>query len=154
MLNFRSAFFAALVLILAIAVFPAVAQVPDGGAAGDGLKPLAKEDCGFLGIFCFAEAGANDLVNFILAVLNVILVIAGVVALIYLIIGGVRYIVSQGDSEAAQKAKNTILYAVIGLIVIGISAVTVNFVLNAIGAAGDAVGGAAGGGVGGAAGNP
>jgi len=55
-----------------------------------------------------------------------------VIAAVMLVIGGVRYIISQGDEGQTEKAKNTILYALIGLIVIGLSAVIVNFVLGSV----------------------
>ena len=61
-----------------------------------------------------------------------LLVLAALAAAIFLIIGGARYIGSQGDEDAAAEAKNTILYAIIGLIVIGLAAVIVNFFVSAL----------------------
>jgi glucose uptake protein GlcU len=60
---------------------------------------------------------------------NVLLFIIGAVSVIMLIIGGVRYTISQGDSSAVTSAKNTILYAVIGLIVAILAYAVVNFVI-------------------------
>lgn len=60
---------------------------------------------------------------------NVLLFIIGAVSVIMLIIGGVRYTVSQGDSAAVTSAKNTILYAIIGLIVAILAYAVVNFVI-------------------------
>lgn len=74
----------------------------------------------------------SDLPTAIVNIINVFLLLAGLVAAIVLIIGGVQYITSRGDEDATEKAKNTILYAVIGLIVIGLSAAIVNFVISAI----------------------
>jgi len=54
--------------------------------------------------------------------------------MVFLLIGGIRYIFSQGDEDQAAQAKNTILYAIIGLIVIGLAAVVVNFIVAAVGA--------------------
>ena len=62
-------------------------------------------------------------------VTNVLLFIIGAVSVIMLIIGGVRYTISQGDSSAVTSAKNTILYAVIGLIVAILAYAVVNFVI-------------------------
>ena len=62
-------------------------------------------------------------------VTNVLLFIFGAVSVIMLIIGGVRYTISQGDSSAVTSAKNTILYAVIGLIVAILAYAVVNFVI-------------------------
>lgn len=74
----------------------------------------------------------SDLPTAIVNIINVFLLLAGLVAAIVLILGGIQYITSRGDEDATEKAKNTILYAVIGLIVIGLSAAIVNFVISAI----------------------
>ena len=63
-------------------------------------------------------------------VTDVLLFLAGAVAVIVLIIGGIRYVISSGDSGQVQSAKNTILYAVIGLIVVIMAYAIVNFVIN------------------------
>lgn len=72
----------------------------------------------------------NDLVGAIIFIINWLLVLAALAALVFLIFGGIQYIVSRGDEDAAATAKNTILYAIIGLIVIGLSAVVVNFIIS------------------------
>ena len=58
--------------------------------------------------------------------------IAGIVAAIFLVLGGVSYMTSAGDSSKLQKAKNTILYAIIGLIVVALAEIITAFVSNAI----------------------
>lgn len=63
---------------------------------------------------------------------NTILYIVGILAVIMLIIGGIRYIVSGGDSKKVTDAKNTILYAIIGLIVCFLAFAIVNFVISAL----------------------
>jgi hypothetical protein len=62
-------------------------------------------------------------------VANVMLYIIGAVAVIMLIVGGIRYVVSGGESAAVTNAKNTILYAVIGIIVAIVAYAIVNFVI-------------------------
>ena len=52
------------------------------------------------------------------------IIFAGFVSLVFVVIGGYKYIISSGDPQKTQSAKNTILYAVIGLI-ISISAFTI-----------------------------
>jgi hypothetical protein len=47
-------------------------------------------------------------------------------------IGGVKYITSNGNSEKASSAKDTIMYAVIGLVVVAIAQIIVAFVLNRV----------------------
>ena len=61
---------------------------------------------------------------------NVLLFLIGAVAVIMLIIGGIRYTISGGDSTAVTSAKNTILYAVIGIVVALLAYAIVNFVLD------------------------
>lgn len=61
---------------------------------------------------------------------DVLLFIIGAVAVIMLIIGGIRYVVSGGDSSAVTGAKNTILYAVIGIVVALLAYALVHFVIT------------------------
>lgn len=61
---------------------------------------------------------------------NVLLFVIGAISVIMLIIGGIRYVVSGGDSSAVTAAKNTILYAVIGIIVALLAYALVNFVID------------------------
>jgi multisubunit Na+/H+ antiporter MnhB subunit len=63
-------------------------------------------------------------------VTNVLLFIIGAVSVIMLIIGGIRYTISQGDSAAVTSAKNTILYAIIGIVVAILAYAAVNFVIT------------------------
>lgn len=61
---------------------------------------------------------------------NVLLFIIGAVSVIMLIIGGIRYTISQGDSSAVTSAKNTILYSIVGLVVAILAYAAVNFVIG------------------------
>lgn len=63
-------------------------------------------------------------------VINIFSWIVGVTAVIMVIIGGFKYVTSQGDSNNINSAKNTILYAIIGLIVVAMAQIIVKFVLN------------------------
>ena len=65
-------------------------------------------------------------------VVNALLSLVGLAAAIFLIYAGVKYIASTGDEEEANQAKRQIIYAIIGLVVIGLSAVIVNIVLGAL----------------------
>jgi heme/copper-type cytochrome/quinol oxidase subunit 2 len=66
-------------------------------------------------------------------ILGLVYTVAGVAAVIVIIIGGIRYATSNGDSSGMQTAKNTILYAVVGLIVIIMAAAITAFVINSVG---------------------
>lgn len=63
---------------------------------------------------------------------NTILYIVGVVTVIVLIWGGLRYVLSGGDSKKVTDAKNTVLYAIIGLIISFLAFAIVNFVVDTL----------------------
>lgn len=72
----------------------------------------------------------TGITGLIKTVINVLSIIVGVVAVIMIIIGGFRYITSGGKQESVTGAKNTILYAVIGLVIVALAQVIVRFVLT------------------------
>ena len=65
-------------------------------------------------------------------VTNTVLYIVGVIAVIMLIVGGIKYVVSGGDAKKVTDAKNTILYAIIGLVICVLAFAIVNFVITAL----------------------
>ena len=71
----------------------------------------------------------GDLSDTVKTVVNILSVAAGIVAVIMIIIGGFRYVTSGGKQESVASAKNTILYAIIGLVVVALAQVIVRFVL-------------------------
>ena len=71
--------------------------------------------------------GANGTFS---TITNVLLYIVGAIAVIMIVIGGLRYVISGGDSKNITAAKNTILYAVIGIIVAILAYAAVNFVIG------------------------
>lgn len=73
-----------------------------------------------------------DLWSMINTVINVILAIVGVVAVFMIIFGGIQYSTSAGDSGKVKKAKDTILYGIIGLVIALLAFAIVNFVLDQI----------------------
>lgn len=81
---------------------------------------------------CNADGTVNEnkLNKLIAKVINIVSVIVAVVAVIMIIVGGFKYITSGGDSNNVTGAKNTILYAIIGLIIVALAQFIVKFVLN------------------------
>jgi uncharacterized membrane protein len=65
-------------------------------------------------------------------VTNTVLYIVGIIAVVMLIVGGIKYLLSGGDSKKVTDAKNTVLYAIIGLVVCFLSFAIVNFVISAL----------------------
>ncbi len=78
---------------------------------------------------CF---GNGDLKNVIVNILNGVIGALGIVAVVFVIIGGVQYMTSHGDSAKTKKAKDTILYACIGLVVCALAFIIVNFAIGII----------------------
>lgn len=75
-------------------------------------------------------AGSDNAESLIQQVINLLLFIIGTVAVIMIVIGGIKYTTSNGDSNRVTSAKNTVLYSVIGLAVAILASVIVNTVLD------------------------
>ena len=65
-------------------------------------------------------------------IVNVLLFLIGAISVIMLIFGGIRYTISGGDAGNVTAAKNTIMYAIIGLVVAFLAFAIVNWVLGAL----------------------
>lgn len=70
---------------------------------------------------------SGNLIDTIINIINALLLLAAIAAVVYLILGGVRYFSSQGDEDAVEQAKNSIIYAIVGIIVIILALVILNF---------------------------
>lgn len=81
----------------------------------------------------FGNAGQGGIFR---TITNVLLFLIGAISVIMLIIGGIRYVVSGGDSTAVQNAKNTILYAIVGVVVAILAYAVVNFVVSSFSGSG------------------
>ncbi|MBR2754076.1 hypothetical protein IKD82_02880 [Candidatus Saccharibacteria bacterium] len=77
-------------------------------------------------------AAANELPDTIINIVTAIIGVSGLVAVIFIIIGGIQYITSEGDAAKTKKAKDTILYAFIGLIICALAFVIVNWVIRSV----------------------
>jgi hypothetical protein len=69
-------------------------------------------------------------------VVNIFSIIVGAASIIMIIYGGFRYITSGGSTEKVGSAKNTIIYAIVGLIIVALAQALVHFVLSRATAAG------------------
>jgi Type IV secretion system pilin len=63
-------------------------------------------------------------------VLNLFSILVGITAVIMIVIGGFKYITSGGEPQKASGAKDTILFAIVGLVVVSLAQIIVHFVLN------------------------
>lgn len=79
---------------------------------------------------CSDTAAAESTVNGIITtVIDIFSILVGIIAVVMIIIGGIKYITSGGDPANVTGAKNTILYAIIGLVVVALAQILVKFVL-------------------------
>ena len=76
-----------------------------------------------------AAKGTDGAPVLIQQLITTLLYIIGVIAVIVIIVGGIKYVTSDGDSSKVSSAKNTILYAVIGLVIAMLAFAIVNFVV-------------------------
>ncbi len=96
-------------------------QLTDGNAT---ISPQTAISSAGVGVEA-DEGLQNNITN----IINVIIGLLGIVAVVVIILGGVQYMTAGGDAAKVKKAKDTILYGVIGLIIIILAAAIVNFVI-------------------------
>ncbi|MBQ2643449.1 hypothetical protein IJG11_00830 [Candidatus Saccharibacteria bacterium] len=74
----------------------------------------------------------NSLVNDVTGILNAIIAALGIVCVVVMLVGGVNYMTSSGDASKVEKAKKTILYGLIGLVICVLSFALVNWVIGSV----------------------
>ncbi len=91
-------------------------------------------DCAQAGVLANNPDSCNDsdLNDLIKTIINTVIFAVGMVAVIMIIIGGVNYATSQGDTQKVKKGKDTIMYGIIGLVIAILAYAIVNFVLSAL----------------------
>ncbi len=77
-----------------------------------------------------AETGEQSFAGLTHRIIDIFSIVVGAVSVIMIIIGGFRYIISGGDSTGVTAAKNTILYAIVGLVIVLFSQIIIRFVLS------------------------
>ncbi len=91
--------------------------------AGASLNSQPTTDC----------SGSTGTVNNLLKdAINIFSLVIGIIAVIMIIVGGLKYITSQGDSNQLSSARNTILYAIVGLVIVALAQFIVKFVLSRV----------------------
>ncbi len=107
-------------------------------AVAYGLTPIQQQVCNGVNLQtdptkqenCSKGAATSDFQTTLTDIINIISIIVGVVAVIMIIYGGFRYITSGGQQEGVKNAKNTILYGLIGLVIVALAQIIVKFVLT------------------------
>lgn len=98
--------------------------ITDGVTCGTELKVQAN------GCSTSQTTGVTGLQGILTQAVNIFSIIVGVIAVIMIIVGGLKYITSGGDSSNVSGAKNTIIYAIVGLIIVALAQFIVRFVLG------------------------
>ncbi len=114
------------VIALTLGIFVAL---PSGGVVYADAK---SEACAAIGD-SKCSGGTSSVQTLIKNIINVLSAIGGIIAVIMVIIGGFKFVTSGGDSNASASARNTIIYALVGLIIIAFAQIIVQFVLQRIG---------------------
>ncbi len=128
--NIRHILVALALLILPVlwvssgAAFADVADSACGGAHDLEISPNPTTKCASLGS---QEGTINGIVA---KVINLFSIVVGVVAVVMVIVAGFRYITSGGSSDKVGSAKSTLMYAIIGLVIVAMAQLIVRFVLN------------------------
>lgn len=79
-----------------------------------------------------ANCNGNQLEKFLKDIVNILLFVIGTISVIMIIVGGLRYVLSGGDAGSIKAGKDTVLYAIIGLVVAIMAYAIVNFVLGSL----------------------
>ena len=115
------------VIIIVLLLFSAFVAIPSSHVWAASPKEEACAGVSAAGGSCTDSGDVNRVINI---VVNMLSAIVGIVAVIMVIIGGFKYVTSNGDSNSIQSAKNTIVYAIVGVIIAALAQVIVRFVLK------------------------
>jgi len=132
MKNYKKIILSTLLIIFSIFVFSAVyaqetAPTPNAFNSARGKLDIIG---GITGFGTTDKTGDVGIYDKIASIINILLSFAGILALIFIIYAGVKWITAQGNEEQVKGAKTTIRDAIIGIIVIFTAYVIVNFVVT------------------------
>jgi len=88
------------------------------------------DQCGSNPDAAVCQSTGDDVTNMTQTIISILLFVLGMVSVVIIVIGGIRYATSNGNATQIKEAKDTVLYAVIGLIVAILAYAIVNFVLS------------------------
>jgi hypothetical protein len=79
-----------------------------------------------------SAAGANDnpIADRLRNIANLIAIVAGAAAILLILVGGIQYVTSNGDTNKTASAKNTVIYSLVGLVVVALAAAIIDFVVS------------------------
>jgi hypothetical protein len=130
--NFRKAVLT-IAAVLSLTLFLSAVPVLAVDCSATNLTAKQQIQCGACtasGNSCVTSPGGQGVQDTIVSVIKVLSLVGGALAVIMLIVGGLRYVISAGNPETTKAAKNTIIYALVGLVIIAVAQIIVQFVLN------------------------
>lgn len=107
----------------------AAVTCPKGSLRGDANPPIPADSLAECNLP--AQTGPT-LMETVQTIINVVVGVLGVVAVAVIIVGGVYYVISQGEAAKITRAKNTILYGIVGLVISLLAYAIVNFVMVSV----------------------
>ncbi len=84
------------------------------------------------GADCSATKNGKTLSDILAQALDILSIVVGIVAVLMIIVGGLRFVLSGGDSNNTTAARNTVLYAIVGLVIVFLAQIIVKFVLRRV----------------------
>ena len=125
-----------------LVAIPAVASAQVSGSdiiggTGNGTPDIQENlKCGSTltttGTSCTVQGGTDKVNTIITTIVNIFSILVGIVSVIMIIYGGFLYVTSGGDSGKVGNAKNAIIYAIVGLVVVALAQFIVQFVLDKV----------------------
>lgn len=120
-------------IILALIMFTSIGLAPVAINSGLALAQIQDGiDATCPGGVC-PDTNPEDSVNALVAqIINILSWAVGVISVIMIMVGGFKYVTSNGDNSKVTSGKNTIIYALIGLAIVALSQIIVQFVLDLV----------------------
>lgn len=116
------------IVTLGLVIFTApvyAASCGDGTAAGEAMCGVSQIDN--------SGTSSTTIYDTVKTIINVLLFVVGIIAVIMIIWGGISYVLSSGAADKAKKARDTIVYSVVGLVVAITAYAIVQFVFSSLG---------------------
>lgn len=118
-------------LVLGLSLFPVTsanaligASAKEEACKGAEVSNSAGDDCG--------DEAAKDTQTIIKRVIDILTIVGGIIAVIVIIVNGIRLTLSSGDSSRVNTARSGIIMAIVGLIIIAIAQALVKFIINKV----------------------
>ncbi len=120
-------------ILIAVVFSIAIASLSTTFANASILDPACSSGNADKSAVCAGKGGSsNPVISNLEKITKIIAFVTGAAAVIMILIGSIQYVISNGDANRVSSAKNTIIYALVGVAVVALSASLIEFVLNRI----------------------